>query len=178
MRLLNRPLALVLALALVATGAIVTIEVIAFALNAKPVVVHWTAWLHWADTTRWNRAVVKVWAVILIAVGLLLLLLQLKPRRATRVSMTAQHGNTDAALTRKGLAGAVQAAVLDVDGIAKAHITAGRRSVRVAATSGARDTEAAKALTEPLTRAAQAQLDALGLQNPVRLRATVKGAKA
>ena len=177
MRLLNRPLALLLALALAGTGVIVAIEVIAYALNAKPVVVPWTTWAHWANTTHWNRAVVKVWAVILIIVGLLFLLTQLKPRRVTRLQLTGHHEHTDAAMTRKGLAAAVRAAVLDVDGIAKAETIAARRSVRVSATASAHDIEAAKELTDPVTQAAQSELDSLGLKHTVRVRASVKGAK-
>ena len=41
MRLLNRPLAFILAAALATASVIVIIEVIAYATNASPVVVHW-----------------------------------------------------------------------------------------------------------------------------------------
>ena len=178
MRLLNRPLALLLALALAATGVILAIEVIAYALNAKPVVVPWTTWEHWASTTHWNRAVVKVWAVILIVIGLVFLLAQLKPRRSARVAMNGHSEHTDAAMTRKGLAAAVRAAVLDVDGIAKVEAVASGRKVRVNASASAQHNEAAKEFTEPVTQAAQAQLDSLGLKQSMRIRATVKGAKS
>lgn len=177
MRLLNRPLALLLAAALAATGIIIAIEVIAFAVGAKHVVVPWPSWQHWASTTHWNRAVIKVWAVILIVVGLIFLLSQLKPRRVTRLSLTSSDDHTDAAITRKGLAGAVRAAVLDVDGIAKADTVAARRRVTVSATSSAQDSEAAKELTDPVHDAAQAQIDSLGLTKKIRVRTTVKGAK-
>ena len=178
MRLMNRPLALILALALAATGIIIAIEVIAFALGAKPVVVPWTTWQHWAMTTDWNRAVVKVWSVILIVVGALFLLVQLKPRRVSRLAMDGHNKHTDAGMTRKGLAGAVRAAVLDIDGIAKADTVASRRSVRVTATSSAQDSEAAEELLDPVQQAAERELDSLGLKRTMRVRASVKGAKA
>ena len=54
MRLLNRPLALILALALAGASIILIVEVIAFAVHASPVVVHWATWYHWAGKTRWN----------------------------------------------------------------------------------------------------------------------------
>ena len=178
MRLLNRPLALVLALALAATGVIIAIEVIANALNARPVVVPWDRWQHWAMSTHWNRAVVKVWAVILIVVGALLVLVQVKPRRVSRLKFDGHHDNTDAAVTRKGLATAVRAAVMDVDGIAKAATTASRRRVQVRATASAQDKEAAEELREPVAQAAQAQLDSLKLAHKIRVRTSVQGARS
>lgn len=176
MRLLNRPLAFVLALALAATGVIVAIEVVAYALDTGPVVVPWTTWAHWAADTHWNRAVVKVWAIILIVIGLVVLLLELKPRRGTRLQLSGHNEHTDVAITRKGLAGAIRAAVLDVDGIAKAETIAARRSVRVKAIASAHDTEAAEELTDMVAAAAHRELDSLELKQTVRFRAKVKAA--
>lgn len=85
MRLLNRPLALILAVALAGASVIVIVEVIAVAVHASPVVVHWPAWYRWAGRTRWNAQVVRVWSAILIVVGVLILAIELKPRRITRL---------------------------------------------------------------------------------------------
>ena len=60
MRLLNRPLALILAAALAVASIIVVIEVVAFHLNASPLVLHWTTWDHWAAKTHWDALVVQV----------------------------------------------------------------------------------------------------------------------
>ena len=79
MRLLNRPLALILAVALAGASIILIVEVIAFAVHASPVVVHWATWDHWAGKTRWNALVVRVWSAILIVVGALILAIELKP---------------------------------------------------------------------------------------------------
>ena len=43
MRLLNRPLAFILAAALAVAGIIVIIEVTAFRVNSGPLLLHWTA---------------------------------------------------------------------------------------------------------------------------------------
>lgn len=177
MRIVNRPLALVLALALAATGVIVAVEVIADAVGAKPVIVPWTTWEHWAQATQWNRAVVKVWSIILIVIGAVFLLAQLKPRRDTRLPLAGHNEHTDAAMTHKGLAGAVRGAVLDVDGIAKAETVASRRGVRVRATSSAQDAEAARELSDPVKQAARSEIDSLGLKSTMRVRAKVKAAK-
>lgn len=139
MRVINRPLALVLAAALVAASVIVIIEVIAFIAHAGPVVVHWPAWYRWAARTHWNALVIRVWSVILIIAGAIVLAFELKPRRVTRLKLRSDEKATDAAMTRKGLAGTLRAAALEIDGISKAAVTVRRRRARVAATAAARD---------------------------------------
>ncbi len=173
MRLLNRPLAFVLAVALAAAGAIVVVEVIAFAVNADPVIVHWPTWVSWARRTQWNDAVIKTWAIVLIVVGAALLLLELKPRRVIRLKVQSKHDATDAALTRAGLSGAVRAAVLDIDGVSKAAVSVRRRSVSVAATSAARSQETAQELTAPVTQAAEERVAALQLKHAPRVKVRI-----
>jgi hypothetical protein len=60
MRLLNRPLAFILAAALAAAGIIVIIEVTAFHVNSGPLLLHWTTWYHWAGkrtgTSWWSKS--------------------------------------------------------------------------------------------------------------------------
>src|SRR5579859_444504 len=173
MRLINRPLALVLAAALVVTGVLLIIEVVAFAIHASPVLVHWPAWYKWAGHTRWNTLVVKVWAIILIIIGALILSAELKPPRVTRLPLHADDKATDAAMTRRGLAGTLRAAALDIDGIAAAAVTVRRRSARVTARSAARGRPAAAALTEPVTASARQRLEDLQMRRPPRLRVRV-----
>lgn len=169
MRVINRPLAFVLAAALTAACVIVIIEVIAFAVHAGPAVVHWPTWYRWVEKTRWDALVIKVWSVILIVVGALVLAVELKPRRVTRLGLRSEEKATDAAITRNGLAGALRAAATDVDGISKAAVTVTRRRARVAATSAARGPAAGAALKEPVSRAVRGRLDELDMRHPPRL---------
>ncbi len=173
MRLINRPLALVLAAALAVASVILIVEVVAFALHARPVIVHWTTWHRWAEKTQWNRLVIKVWSVILIIAGLLLLVLELKPRRVARLRLHSDDKSTDAALTSGGLAGALRAAALDVDGVSRAAVRVRRRGAQVTATSSARGRPAADTLREPVTGAVRSRLDGLQLRHPPRLRVRV-----
>jgi uncharacterized protein DUF6286 len=173
MRLLNRPLALILAVALAGASVILIIEVIAAAVHASPVVVHWTTWYHWAGTTRWNALVVRVWSAILIALGAVILAIELKPRRVTRLRLRTVDDATDAALTRSGLAGTLRAAATGIDGIAGAAVTVRRRRARVTAKSAARGRAAADALKQPVTQAVRSRLDALDLHRPPRLKVRV-----
>lgn len=169
MRIANRVLAFILAVALLAASVIVIIEVIAHALNHPPVIVDWTTWQQWADRTAWNQAVIKNWSIVLIVAGAVLLLLELKPRRIRRLRLASDTDATDAAITTKGLAGTVHAAAVDVDGIRRATVGATARKVSVKATSAAHNKPAADALREPLTHAVQARIDGLALQRPPRL---------
>ena len=89
MRVLNRPLAFILAAALTVASIIVIIEVIAAAGHHGPVVLHWTTWYRWAESTRWDSRVVQVWSAILIVAGALILALELKPPRVTRLRLHA-----------------------------------------------------------------------------------------
>jgi hypothetical protein len=173
MRVINRPLALVLAAALVAASVIVIIEVIAFIAHAGPVVVHWPAWYRWAARTHWNALVIRVWSVILIIAGAIVLAFELKPRRVTRLKLRSDDKATDAAMTRKGLAGTLRAAALEIDGISKAAVTVRRRRARVAATAAARDRSAADALKEPVAEAARQRLENLQMRRPPHLKVRV-----
>lgn len=173
MRVINRPLALVLAAALAVASVILIIEVIAFAVHASPVLVHWPAWDSWARKTRWDALVIRVWSVILIIFGALVLAFELKPRRVTRLRLRSEEKATDSAITRNGLAGALRAAATDIEGISRAAVTVRRRRARVAAKSAARGSAAAAALKEPVTQAVRRYLDDLQMRHPPRLRVRV-----
>src|ERR1700689_1427831 len=114
MRVLNRPLAFIPAAALAIASLIVIIEVIAASAHHGPVVLRCTTWYRWAESTRWDARVVQVWSAILIVAGALILALELKPPRVTRLQLHAGHQATDAALSRGGLAGTQRAAATSI----------------------------------------------------------------
>jgi Ni/Fe-hydrogenase subunit HybB-like protein len=169
MRVVNRPLAFVLAAALAAAAVLVIIEVIGAAAHHGPLVVPWTTWYRWANRTRWDQLVIQVWSAILIAIGAVILAIELKPARVTRLSLRSGHDATDAAVTRRGLAKTLRAAATGIDGISAAAVTVGRRRARVTATAAARGRTAAEALREPVTQTLQQRLDAMGLRHPPSL---------
>ncbi len=173
MRLLNRPLAFILAAALAVAGIIVIIEVVAFHMNASPLVLHWTTWYRWAGKTHWDALVIQVWSAILIVIGVLILALELKPRRITRLPLRSSDDATDAAVTRGGLAGTLRAAATGVDGISSAAVVVRRRRARVIATSTARGRSAADALKLPVTQVLSDRLDNLDLRHPPHLKVRV-----
>lgn len=169
MRLLNRPLAFLLAAALLIASVVLVIEVVAYAVNAHPVIVHWNHWMTWADKTRWKAGVVRFWAVVLMVIGLVLLVLELKPRRARRIPVGAADDDVDAAITRRGLTSVVQNAALGVGGVRRAAVSAKKRKVTVSATSAVRDKHVSDTLVDPITSAARDALDTLALAKRPKL---------
>jgi Ni/Fe-hydrogenase subunit HybB-like protein len=166
MRVANRPLAFILAAALAVAAVLLIVEVIGVAAHRGPLVVPWTTWYRWASRTRWDRLVIQIWSGLLIAVGAVILVLELKPARVTRLSLRSRHDATSAAITRRGVAKTLRSAATGIDGISSAAVNVRRRRVRVTATSAARGAVAAEALRQPVTQMLQDRLDALGLQHP------------
>ena len=169
MRVANRPLAFILAAALLACSVVIIAEVIGFAVHRSPLLVHWTTWQDWARSTPWDAFVVRVWATVLMLVGLVLVVLEFKPRRVTRLPLLAVGQATDATVSRRGLARILRTEATGVDGITGATVRVRRRRARVTAASGARGRAAAGALTEPVTQALGTRLDGLGLRHVPRL---------
>jgi hypothetical protein len=173
MRILNRFLAFILALAVLAVCIVVIVEVIAYAINGEHLIVDWMSWQRWAERTTFNSTVIKVLSIIFIVVGLILLL-ELKPRRVTRVSLQSDEVATEAAISTKGLAVVARTATTDVDGVSNASASASPRRVTVTATAAERDRAHAQALTAPVTTAVQTRLDSLRMQRHPRLSVRVK----
>ena len=159
MRLLNRPLAFILAAALAVAAIIVIIEVIAAAAHHGP---RRAALDHLVPVGQENP---------LEPAGHPGLVGHLDrdrrcdsgrgaqaPPRHPAVAALASRA-TDAAVTRGGLAGTLRAAATGIDGISAAAVTVRRRRARVAATAAARGRPAAEALSEPVTQAVQDRLD-------------------
>jgi Family of unknown function (DUF6286) len=166
-RHVNRVLAALLSLALIVGGALLIIEVIADRVRHRPAILHWQPAYDWAKRNAWNSGSVRVTCVILILLGLVLLIAELKPARVSRLAADpAQAGaaDIDTAYSRRGLAAAVRSAVTDVDGVRGASVKVKRRKVRIAATAAARDNAVARELREPISGAARQRLATLHLR--------------
>ena len=74
MRLVNRVLAALLSLALVAGAVLLIATVVADRTSHHQGIVHWRAAYHWAQTTTWDAGSIRVISGILILVGLVLLI--------------------------------------------------------------------------------------------------------
>ncbi len=167
MRHANRVLAALLSLALIVAGVLLIIEVIADRLNHHLFVVNWHPAYDWARRTTWNEGSIRVACVVLILLGLMLLIAQLKPARVSRLAADPAHAGAagiDTAYTRRGLAVAIRSAVTGVDGVKSASVKVRRRKITVAATVTARNKAAARSLRDPVSTAARQRLTALKLR--------------
>ena len=167
MRLVNRLLAALLALALAAGGVIVVIEVIAERLDKRPVVVDWHRIYHWGEITSLTQGSVRVACIVTAVLGLVLLVAELKRGRPKRLA--AASDSVDAGYTRRGVANAIGRAVNDVDGINKSVVKVRRRRIRVRARTSGVGTYTADLLHGPAREAAQSELTGLELKREPRL---------
>ena len=169
MRVVNRPLAFILAAALLACSVVIICEVIGSAVHHSPLLVHWITWSAWARSTRWDAFAVRFWAAAAMIIGLVLVGLEVKPRRVTRLPLEGAGQATVATVSRRGLARMLREEATGVDGITGATVQVRRRRARVTAAARARGQAAASAMTEPLTQALDARLDGLGMRHVPRL---------
>lgn len=167
MRLVNRLLAVLLALALAIGGVLVVIEVIAERLDKPPVVVGWHRIYHWAENTSLTQGSVRVACIVTAVLGLVLLFAELKRGRPKRLA--AASDLVDAGYTRRGVANAISRAVNDVDGINGSAVKIRRRRIRVRARASGVASYTADLLQEPATEAAQARVTDLELKRPPRV---------
>ncbi|OQO94633.1 hypothetical protein B1813_00520 [Saccharomonospora piscinae] len=170
MRVVNRLLATVLALALAAGGVLVIVEVVAAALDRGPVWWDWQAAVRWTQRTAWEDTVVRVVCAILLAAGLLLLAAELTRPRLRRLRVAPRTDDArgepiDTAYTRRGVAEAVRAAVTRVDGVRSARVTVKRRAVKVMATAASRDRTTLGRVADDTSEAAKEAVDRLRLRS-------------
>jgi hypothetical protein len=176
-RLANRVLAALLALALACAGVILVAEVVADRLSHRTAILDWHPAYRWAARTTWLSGSVRVTAIVLLVLGLVLLLAELKPARMSRLhAEPAQAGaaDMDTAYTRRGVAAAMRSAVIGVDGIRGASAKVRRRRVAVVATGAALDKAAAQTLRDSVTAAARQRLAALGLRRAPALTVRIR----
>ncbi|MFU8853220.1 DUF6286 domain-containing protein [Micromonospora sp. SL1-18] len=174
MRITNRLLAFLLSLALALGAVLVLIEIVAYAIGAKPIVLDWPGLYRWASGTTWGSGIVRLVGVVLAVIGLLLLAAQLKPRRPDRLRLQPLTSATDAAITRRGLARTLRDAAVEVDGVQDAHVTVGRHLVRLRAEVHDGAAPAVDSVHAAIASAAQHRLDALRLATAPALHVRIR----
>jgi hypothetical protein len=172
MRIVNRLLALIVSLALIATSIVIIVEVIAERSRAEPVIIDWHAIQRWAARNTWQATSVEVACAITLVAGLILLLPQLWRRRPNRLRLETE-GPVQVAMSRKSVAVTVRGAVVDVEGITSSRVRVKRHRIRVTAQSSALDPDVARSLEPHVEQAATDQLKLLQLHSAPRMRVAV-----
>lgn len=177
MKTLNRVLTLLVALVLAVFGIVLAVEAVVTVFGSNPVLVDWRPAYRSGRTDTWDSTIVRTVAVVVTVVGLILLLLELKPRRVRRLRVSSQDPNTDAAVTRAGLRSALRRAAEGVDGITRASVKVGRRTAKVTAQSRGGQAQLASGLDAEVREAVTDRLAALQLRRPPRPRTSVQTRK-
>lgn len=173
MRVVERFLSLLLALAIVVGSVLLALEVGWAVAGKPPLLVPWRSAYTSGTSNAWDTAPARILAIALLVVGLLLLLAELKPRRTPRLKMTSSDPIVDAAITRRSLRSTLLNGARQVDGVSGAKAKVSKRKATVSATSRLGSADTAKSLTGELEDALRARLDALQLAKPPKLRARV-----
>ena len=133
MRSLDRILALVLGLALAGLGGLVAIEATLLSSGRPALVVPRARWDRGMSGLAWSSATLQVAAIIAIAVGAALVLLQLVPRAPRRLRLEGVPGRA-AWIAPVSVARAVERAVVRThDEVGSARVRVTRRTARVRA---------------------------------------------
>lgn len=170
MRIVNRVLAAVLALALLVGGLIVAVEIVVAGFDRRPWVLPHDGWYRSARLRAWDSAPPRWIFIGLIAAGLLLLFLQLARRRPPALALTP--GAVPADVRRRSLERSLVREATGVDGIAAAKARVGKEKAAVVASSNRRQTDD---LEPVLTQALDRRLAAIGLARPPAVRVKVQG---
>lgn len=173
MRVIERFLSLLLALALVVGSVLLALEVGWAVAGRAPLLVKWKSAYTSGGSNAWDTAPARILAVIAIIVGVLVLLAELKPRRAPRLKMTSTDPNIDAAITRRSLRATLLSGAKSVDGVSDAKVKVNKRKATVKAVSRLGSAGTARELTSELETALRGRLDALQLAKTPKLRARV-----
>jgi hypothetical protein len=163
--------ATVTAAVLTVVAALVAMEVIA-ALVGRPVnVLPVAALARLGRQTRWDAPLALAVAAVASAVGLLLLLLALRPGRPRTIALTWHDPDTVLGITPHGLRRQTAQAAESVDGITRARTRVRHRHVRVRATSPLLDV---RDLDDQVRHAVEERLAGLAPLRPLRLRVSVR----
>jgi hypothetical protein len=177
-RVLNRLLALLLSLALIAAGVIALVEIVAAAGGSHDeVVVPYRDWWQSVLDAHWNTRWVTLAALIAIAAGVALVAVQLVHRRSRELALRERRPGVNVAVERRALERSLGAAVDEVDGVGHARIRVRRRRAAI----GIRADELGEpGLEQRVTTVAQKRLDDLDLAEPPTLavRLSSKGASS
>ncbi|MDQ3643652.1 MAG: alkaline shock response membrane anchor protein AmaP [Actinomycetota bacterium] len=170
MRVANRVLAAVLALALFVGGLLIAVEIVVAGFDRRPWVVPHDDWYTSARLRSWESAPPRWIFIGLAAAGLTLLISQLARRRATTLALAP--GSVPADLGRRSLEKSLVRAASRVDGVSAAKAKIKNDKADVVASSNRRQTDdLGPAVTEALDR----RMGALGLARPPAVRVKVNG---
>ncbi len=172
-KLTNRFLAVLVALALLVLGALVLVEIVStFAFGGtQEVVLPYPAVTDYLAGLTWTSVSARSILIGLVIVGLLLIAAELRRRKPALLALSSSGGPVTTGVDRRTLQKAAAAAVTDVDGISSARARVSRRKVSVSAVSGLRD---GTDLQEQVSTHMRSWIEGLNLASPPALSVRVE----
>lgn len=169
-RVANRVVSALLALALAVLGVLVAVEVVLAALDRDPWLLPHDEWRTSMLETAWGDRSAVVTFLVVAVIGVALLLLELARRRMPAVKMAARTDGVSADLDRHGVERWLASRLSSVEGATSTRAKIRSKTVDVTAATPQRDTSDVR---QRLERAAQDHLDELDLGQRLKARARV-----
>ena len=169
MRVFDRVVAVILGLVLLGLGALVTAEVIwskGFERSGH-LVLPYESSSRYLHQHAWSSTPIRAISAAVAAVGLILLLLELKRRRPGLLTMTDSTAGVVTGISRRSLRRALTLVATSLPGISEAKTRLSRRRAGIRARSPLRDPGD---LQQQLYRELSESLDSMQLTRPLGLR--------
>ena len=167
----NRVLSALFALLLVAGGLLVAVEIVIAQLGRPALLIPWPAWASWLRGQTWDTSTVRLILAGVAVVGLVLLILALRPGKPRRLALPATGSNLHMSIARRALQQNLADTAARASGVASASAKAGRRTVTITATT-------TNPNTTEVQNAAQAavsqRIDELGLARRLHSRVRIE----
>lgn len=168
MRIVNRVLAVSLALAMAGGGILVAVEIVLAGIGRGSWVVPYDDWYDSARRNQWDSSGPRWLFIGLCAVGLAVLVLQVV--KAAPRSVPLQTGRSAAGVSRRTLEGALARTAGSIDGVAAARATIGRDRARIIVETNRQTGD----LRAPVEQAVQNHLQRVSLARPPKVAVAVK----
>lgn len=177
MRVTNRLLAGLLALALLAGGLLAVAEIVSGTARGRPLVVPWDEWFDSARDHAWSSREARVLLFVVLGAGVALLVLQVLRRGPQSLPVGATRdgsGTLTVEANTRSLERALGRAAQAVDGVDRARVSLGRTKAQVQV----RTTRKEIAGLEQATRqAVDARMATAGVERPQRVDVRVRRTK-
>lgn len=139
MRVANRLLAGVAALGLLAGGLLAGVEIVYGGVRGRPLVVPWDEWYDDARRHDWSSREARVLLSVLLALGVVLLVLQVLRRGPQSLAVTHEGGALTVEANTRSLERALHRAAAGVDGVERATVSLSHHAVQVDVRTSRRD---------------------------------------
>ena len=171
MRIVNRLLAGVVALGLLAAGLLTAVEVVAGAVRGRPLVVPWDDWYDDARRHAWSTREARTVLLVLLGAGLAFLVLQLVRRGPQSVPRSAPDGAATVEVNTRSLERALTRRLTSTDGVERASVSVSHRKVSVGVRTARRDPAGLEASVRQVV---EDRLRSLGLARPTEIAVRVR----